>query len=59
MFLLFSVSKKNLFLCVLDQKVSSARRAMTENKSLLFVNDCFEGKPNAAIGVFMQALFMS
>jgi hypothetical protein len=30
-----------------------------KNRSLLFVNDCFEDKHNAAIGVFLQALFKS
>jgi ribosome biogenesis GTPase len=30
-----------------------------KNRSLLFVNDCFEDKHNAAIGVFLQALIIN
>jgi len=30
-----------------------------KNRSLLFVNDCFEDEHNAAIVVFLQALYIS
>ena len=47
-----------MFFRVFDIKVSSARRVKTEKQKYRFLerDDSFEGKPNLAIGVFLQTL---
>jgi len=55
--MLTSASKKTLdfFSCLIRKRQVQGGRWL-KNRSLLFVNDCFEDKPNAAIGVFLQGL---
>ncbi|MFW5777956.1 MAG: hypothetical protein ACOCW7_02175, partial [Bacteroidota bacterium] len=47
------------FLHVPDKENVRGKAAMDEKQEFTFVNDCFEDKPNAAIGVFLQALINS
>jgi putative endopeptidase len=55
-----NVSKKTQVshMCLIRKRQVQGLRRL-KNRSLLFVNDCFEDKRNAAIGVFFQALIIS
>jgi len=52
------LAKNSFFLECLIRNRQVQGGCRLKNRSLLFVNDCFEGKPNEAIGVFLQALFI-
>jgi len=53
------VSKKSYsFFSWLTRKRQAQGGRWLKNRSLLFVNDCSEDKPNTATGVFLQALII-
>jgi len=43
-------------MCLIRKRQEQGMRCL-KDRSLLNVNDCLEGEHNAAIGVFLQALF--